>query len=138
MPHKVLLVEDDKQNYDMMLRRLERRGYEVELAVDGEEAVEKASSMSPDLILMDIKLPNMDGLDATREIRKMPNGDGRVPIIALTAHAFTEDEDKAKKAGCDDYHAKPVAFINLVDQMEALLEGESAEEQPATDESLHA
>ena len=122
----VLLVEDDRQNYDMMMRRLQRRDYDVELAVDGEEAVEKAKAMRPDLILMDIKLPKMDGLEATRQIRQFSEN-GQVPIIALTAHAMTEDEDEALRAGCDDYHAKPVSFSQLIRQMEALLEtGEKA------------
>ena len=125
---KVLLVEDDQQNYDMMMRRLERRGYDVELAVDGEEAVAKAQAVKPDLILMDIKLPKLDGLQATRRIRKQAHG-GDVPVIALTAHAFTEDEEKARAAGCDDYHAKPVAFIQLVEQMEQLLENASSAEK---------
>lgn len=130
---KVLLVEDDKQNYDMMMRRLERRDYDVELAVDGEEAVAKAQRMQPDLILMDIKLPKIDGLQATRQIRKQAHG-ANVPIIALTAHAFTEDEEKARAAGCDDYHAKPVAFIQLVEQMEQLLKNTSSAEKADTQE----
>lgn len=129
MPN-ILLVEDDKQNCEMMRRRLKRRDYDVELATDGEEAVEKARLTDPDLILMDIKLPKMDGLEATRQIRQFPDGGGRVPIIALTAHAFTEDETKAQAAGCDDYHAKPIAFINLVEQMEDLLE-QRANSQPS-------
>ena len=127
---KVLLVEDDPQNYEIMTRRLQRRDYDVELATDGEEAVEKAASFHPDLILMDIKLPNMDGLEATRQIRELSEND-RVPIIALTAHAFTEDEKKAQEAGCDAYHAKPVAFIQLVEQMEELLEEGTSEKSPA-------
>lgn len=125
----ILLVEDDKQNYEMMMRRLERRDYDVELATDGEEAVEKARAVRPDLILMDLKLPKQNGLAATREIREMP-ANSHVPVIALTAHAFTEDEDKAQAAGCDDYHAKPVAFIQLVEQMEALLD-ETPSEEPS-------
>ena len=121
---KILLVEDNEQNYDMLTRRLQKRGYEVVLAVDGEEAVEKARSEEPDLILMDLKLPEQDGYAATRQIREIP-GDGvaDVPIIAITAHALTEDEDKALAAGCDDYHAKPVSFSQLVEQMKALLPG---------------
>ena len=118
---KVLLAEDDQQSYDMMMRRLRRRDYDVELATDGEEAVEKTTTTPPDLTLMDIKLPKLDGLEATRRIREVPST-GRVPIVALTAHAFTEDEDKARRTGCDGYRAKPVAFIQLVEQMEELLE----------------
>jgi CheY-like chemotaxis protein len=118
----ILLVEDDRQNYEMMMRRLERRDYDVELATDGEEAVEKAQDFRPALILMDIKLPKQDGLKATRQIRQFPNGTGQVPVIALTAHAMTEDEDEALRAGCDDYHAKPVSFSKLVHQMDRLLE----------------
>ena len=117
----LLLVEDERQNYDMMLRRLEGRGYEVTLATDGEEAVEKATTLEPDLVLMDIKLPKMDGLEATRMIRSRHKVK-HIPIIALTAHAFTEDKDKATAAGCDDYHAKPVAFMQLIEQIEELLE----------------
>ena len=118
----ILLVEDDRQNYEMMMRRLERRDYDVELATDGEEAVEKAQDFHPALILMDIKLPKQDGLKATRQIRQFPSGTGQVPVIALTAHAMTEDEDEALRAGCDDYHAKPVSFSKLVHQMDRLLE----------------
>ena len=118
----ILLVEDDRQNYEMMMRRLERRDYDVELATDGEEAVEKAQDFRPALILMDIKLPKQDGLKATRQIRQFPNGTGQVPVIALTAHAMTEDEDEALRAGCDDYHAKPVSFSKLMHQMDRLLE----------------
>ena len=117
----ILLVEDDKQNYDMMMRRLERRDYDVELATDGEEAVAKTQKLHPDLILMDIKLPKQDGLEATRQIRQLSEH-GEVPIIALTAHAMTEDEDEALRAGCDDYHAKPVSFSQLIRQMKSLLE----------------
>ena len=117
---QVLLVEDDKQNYDMLLRRLQRKGYDVTLAVDGREAVEQASREHPDLILMDIRLPKQDGYEATRQIRELPD-QGSVPIIALTAHALEEDREKAISAGCDDYHAKPVHFKKLVKQIEALL-----------------
>lgn len=122
---RLLLVEDDRQNYEMMTRRLERRGYDVELATDGEAAVEKARVHLPDLILMDIKLPKLDGYEATRRIRQFDEN-SNVPIIALTAHALTEDEQKAKEAGCNDYHAKPVAFDQLINQMEALLDRDAA------------
>jgi CheY-like chemotaxis protein len=126
---KILLVEDDPKNYDMLKRRLEGRGYEVQLATDGEAAVAQAADPSLDLILMDIKLPEMDGLEATRRIREAEGDEKRVPIIALTAHAFTEDETKAEAAGCDDYHAKPVFFTELVKQIERLLK--KAQEQEA-------
>jgi CheY-like chemotaxis protein len=119
----VLLVEDDRQNYEMLTRRLQRRGYDVTLATDGKEAVERARSMDPDLILMDIRLPEQDGYEATRAIRRFEDGRGaETPVIALTAHALEEDREKAFTAGCDDYHAKPVHFSKLVEQMEALLE----------------
>lgn len=118
---KILLVEDDIQSYQMMMRRLEQRGYDVSLATDGEGAVAKAESESPSLILMDIKLPVQDGYQATRQIRHFPES-GSVPIIALTAHATTEDRERALAAGCDDYHAKPVAFSQLIRQIEALLD----------------
>jgi CheY-like chemotaxis protein len=117
---KLLLVEDDEDNYDMLMRRLQRRDYEVVLAVDGVEAVNKAESERPDLILMGIKLPRQDGYEATRQIRGFSEG-ADVPVIALAAHALSEDKSKAKEAGCDDYHAKPVFFSELVDQIEQLL-----------------
>lgn len=120
---KILLVEDDEDNYDMLTRRLEGEGYAVALAVNGEEAVDMAASEHPDLILMDINLPGLDGYEATRQIRTFPEADG-VPIIALTAHALTEDRNKALQAGCDDYHAKPVFFKKLLEQMRKLLERE--------------
>jgi CheY-like chemotaxis protein len=126
----ILLVEDDKQNYEMMMRRLRRRDYAVELATDGEAAVEKARSVDPDLILMDIKLPEMDGYEATRAIRRFPEGRGAdIPVIALTAHAFKEEESKAHAVGCDGYHAKPVSLIQLVEQMEDLMDQRSDEVQ---------
>lgn len=121
---KILLVEDNKENYEMMMRRLRGRGFEVTLAVDGEEAVEKARLEEPDLILMDIRLPGQDGYAATRQIRELSDdGVADVPIIALTAHALTDDKDRALAAGCNDHHAKPVAFDQLVRQMETLLPG---------------
>jgi CheY-like chemotaxis protein len=119
----VLLVEDDRQNYEMLTRRLQRRGYDVTLATDGKQAVERARVTKPDLILMDIRLPEQDGYEATRAIRRFEDGrEAETPVIALTAHALEEDREKAFTAGCDDYHAKPVHFSKLVEQMEALLE----------------
>ena len=117
---KILIVEDNEHNWDMLSQRLKLRGYEVVLAFDGQQAVQKAFDENPDLILMDISLPVFDGLEATRRIRGMP-GLHKVPIVALTAHAMTGDREKALKAGCNDYHTKPVELPRLLAQMEALL-----------------
>ncbi len=117
---RILLVEDNDENWDMLSRRLIRRGYEVERAADGQEAVDKALSSLPDLILMDVNLPVIDGLEATRRIRSQEQG-RRAPIIALTAHALPADRDKAVSAGVDDYHSKPVELGHLLEQIEALL-----------------
>ncbi len=122
---KILLVEDNEHNWDMLSRRLERRGYEVVLAFDGQQGVDKAASEAPDLILMDINLPVLDGREATRRIRATPDLEV-VPIIALTAHAMAGDREKALEAGCDDYHTKPVDLPKLLAQMEALLKQEEA------------
>ena len=116
----VLVVEDNEENWDMLSRRLLRRGYTVIRAADGQEAVEMAARETPDLILMDVSLPVMDGLEATRRIRARPETQ-TTPIIALTAHATSADRDKALQAGCDDYHTKPVQLPRLLAQMEALL-----------------
>ena len=116
----VLVVEDNEENRDMISRRLLRRGYTVIRAADGQEAVEMAARETPDLILMDVSLPVMDGLEATRRIRARPETQ-TTPIIALTAHATSADRDKALQAGCDDYHTKPVELPRLLAQMEALL-----------------
>jgi two-component system, cell cycle response regulator DivK len=117
---KLLLVEDADDNRDMLSRRLQRKGHRVIHAVDGQEAVEIAVRERPDLILMDVSLPVMDGLEATRRIRAHAETQ-TIPIIAVTAHALSDDRDKALRAGCDDYHAKPVELSRLVAQMEALL-----------------
>ena len=117
---KILLVEDNEMNRDMLSRRLERRGYEVICAVDGEQAVAMAQSESPALILMDMGLPGLDGWEATRRIKAMKQ---TIPIIALTAHAMGVDEQKAKDAGCDDFDTKPVELIRLLGKIEALLSG---------------
>ena len=119
---RILLVEDNAENSDILSRRLRRRGYEVLLASDGETAVAMARSTSPDLVLMDMNLPVLDGWAATRLIRLAPET-GRLPIIALTAHAMAGDREKALEAGCDDYHTKPVELQVLLVQMEAILEG---------------
>ena len=116
----VLVVEDNDENWDMLSRRLLRRGYTVIRAADGQEAVDMAARERPDLILMDVSLPVMDGLEATRRIRARPETQ-TTPIIALTAHATAADRDKALQAGCDDYHTKPVELPRLLAQMEALL-----------------
>ena len=114
----ILLVEDNEMNRDMLSRRLERKGYTVAIAVDGQQAVDMAGSTTPDLILMDMSLPVLDGWEATRRIRSIGN---RVPIIALTAHAMEGDEQKAREAGCDDYDTKPIDLPRLLGKMEALL-----------------
>ena len=119
---KILVVEDNEEDWDMLSRRLRRRGYMVVRAADGQEAVEMAARETPDLILMDVSLPVMDGLEATQRIRARAQ---TTPIIALTAHAMSGDHDRAVQAGCDDYHAKPVELPRLVAQMEALLAKEA-------------
>jgi DNA-binding response OmpR family regulator len=116
----ILLVEDDKNSYDMLTGRLEHKGYDVDLATTGEEATDMAGEGEYDLILMDIRLPGFDGYEATGRIREQSSNPD-VPVIALTAHALEEDREKALEAGCNDYHAKPVHFTKLLEQMEALL-----------------
>ena len=116
---KILLVEDNEMNRDMLSRRLERKGYAIVMAVDGQQAVDMAASEEPALILMDMSLPVLDGWAATRQIRATGNA---VPIIALTAHAMDGDEQKARAAGCDDYDTKPVKLTRLLGKMEALLD----------------
>ncbi|GAA5509098.1 response regulator [Novipirellula caenicola] len=118
--NKLLLVEDNEQNWDMLSRRLKRRGYEVLIATDGQQGVQRAELDHPDLILMDISLPVMDGWQATRRILAH-EGTQDIPIIALTAHAMDSDREKSLAAGCKDYHTKPVEFDRLVEQIEALL-----------------
>ena len=114
----ILLVEDNEMNRDMLSRRLERKGYTVAIAVDGQQAVDMAAATPYDLILMDMSLPVMDGWEATRQIRATGS---KVPIIALTAHAMEGDERKAREAGCDDYDTKPVELPRLLGKMEVLL-----------------
>ncbi len=120
MTAKILLVEDNEMNRDMLSRRLIRRGYEVVMAEDGQAGVELALSEAPDLILMDMSLPVMDGWDATRKI-KSDTSIGTTPVIALTAHAMADDREKALAAGCDDYDTKPVELPRLLEKMERLL-----------------
>ena len=117
---KLLIVEDDIANRDMLSRRLIRRGFEVVGAADGLQAVELAHSEHPDLILMDISLPELDGLDATRQIRASAETH-QIPIIALTAHAFKEDREQCLAAGCNDYDIKPVDLSRLLSKIEAFL-----------------
>ncbi len=117
---RILLVEDNDMNRDMLSRRLQRKGYDVVIAVDGESGVTMAASERPDLILMDMSLPMLDGWEATRRIKSNP-GTASIPVIALTAHVMAGDRDKALGAGCDDYDAKPVDFERLLEKMQALL-----------------
>ncbi len=116
----ILLVEDNELNRDMLSRRLQRKGYTVLLAVDGEEAVAKAASEAPELILMDMNIPLIDGWEATRRIKAAP-ATAAVPIIALTAHAMAGDREKALEAGCDEYETKPVELARLLEKIEAFL-----------------
>ncbi|MGI8924329.1 MAG: response regulator [Fimbriimonadales bacterium] len=117
---RILLVEDNEMNRDMLSRRLERRGYEVVLAVDGPSGVAMAQTEAPDLILMDMSLPVLDGWEATR-LLKADTATKHIPVVALTAHAMSSDRDKALEAGCDDYDTKPVELPRLLDKIEALL-----------------
>jgi CheY-like chemotaxis protein len=116
----ILLVEDNEMNRDMLARRLQRRGYEVLIAVDGAEGVAKAQADRPDLILMDMSLPVMDGWQATALLKATPET-RVIPIIALTAHAMAGDREKAMEAGADDYDTKPIDFTRLLGKIEALL-----------------
>jgi len=122
---KILLVEDNEMNRDMLSRRLERRGYQVVIAVDGAEGVRMAQAEAPALILMDMSLPVLDGWEATRQIKAAP-ATGGIPIIALTAHAMSGDREKAIEAGCDDFDTKPVDLPRLLAKIDALLGGAAA------------
>ena len=117
---KILLVEDNEMNRDMLSRRLLRKGFQVEMAVDGRAGVEMGRSGKYDLILMDMSLPEVDGWEATRQLRAAPET-ATVPIIALTAHAMAGDRDKALEAGCNDYDTKPIELDRLLGKMAALL-----------------
>ena len=124
---KILEVEDNEMNRDMVGRRLERRGYKVVVAVDGQEGVDMAHSEKPDLILMDLSLPILNGWEATRQLKQDTKTNG-IPIIALTAHAMASDRESAIEAGCDDYDTKPLEFSRLIGKIHALLpEGSSNE-----------
>ena len=124
----ILLVEDNEMNRDMLTRRLQRKGYEVIIAVDGKEAVRMAQSQAPDLILMDIRLPVVDGWEAMRRIKIMPETRS-IPIIALTAHAMAGDMEKCLDAGCDDYDTKPIDLPRLLGKMKALLDNDNSHEK---------
>lgn len=117
---KILLVEDNAVNSDMLSRRLKKRGYEVILAVDGQHAIDQTLAEQPNLILMDMHLPNLDGWAASRRLKDNPDTQA-IPIIALTADAMSGDREKALESGCDDYETKPVMFQQLLDKIETLL-----------------
>ncbi|HEU4342685.1 MAG TPA: response regulator [Candidatus Binatia bacterium] len=117
---KILLVEDNEMNRDMLSRRLERRGYQVIVALDGEQGIALAQSEGPDLILMDMSLPVLDGWEAARRLKTAAETKA-IPIIALTAHAMVGDREKALEAGCDDYDIKPIEFQRLLEKVDALL-----------------
>ncbi len=117
---RVLLVEDNEMNRDMLARRLARKGYSVSVALDGAQGLELAAEMAPDLILMDMSLPVLDGWEASRRLKADPALRG-IPILALTAHAMSDDRTKALEAGCDEYDTKPVEFSRLLEKMEGLL-----------------
>ena len=118
---KILLIEDNEMNRDMLSRRLIRRGYEVVLATNGQEGLALARSGCPDLILMDLSLPALDGWETTRRIKSSPST-AAIPIIALTAHAMAGDKEQALAAGCDDYDTKPIEFERLLEKIALLLE----------------
>lgn len=119
---RILVIEDNEENRDSLSRRLQRRGFEVLLAPDGKVGVEKARSEKPDLVLMDMNMPLVDGWEATRQIKAEP-ATAHVPVIALTAHAMAGDKERALAAGCADYHTKPIEFPKLLAQIESLLHG---------------
>ena len=119
---KILLVEDNELNYDMLSKRLTRKGFEIIIAVDGQQGIASAQEEIPDLILMDVNLPIIDGWEATRQIKALPTTQ-HIPIIALTAHAMVGDEQKSVEAGCDDYAIKPVDFPQLLAKIHAWLDG---------------
>lgn len=118
--YKILLVEDNEMNRDMLSRRLKRKGYEIIIAVDGGEGIEKAISEKPDLILMDMSLPVIDGWTATQKLKEKDNTK-LIPVIALTAHAMQGDYEKALAAGCDDYDTKPIELPRLLAKIESFL-----------------
>jgi CheY-like chemotaxis protein len=122
---RILLVEDNEMNRDMLSRRLVRSGYEVLIAAQGDQGVELARRASPDLVLMDMSLPVLDGWEATRRLKGDP-ATREIPVIALTAHAMSGDREKARAAGCDDFDTKPVEYARLVSKIEDLLQKRKA------------
>jgi len=116
---RILLVEDNEMNRDMLSRRLARRGFEVEIAVDGQDGLDKARALQPDLILMDMSLPVIDGWEATRRLKEDPTC-RHIPVVGLSAHAMAGDREKALAAGCDDYDTKPVDIKRLLDKVQRL------------------
>jgi CheY-like chemotaxis protein len=122
---KILLVEDNEMNRDMLTRRLQRRGYDILVAVDGEQGVATARTGSPDLVLMDMSLPVLDGWEATRQLKGDAATRG-IPIIGLTAHALSGEREKALEAGCDDFDTKPIELSRLLEKIEGLLARRSA------------
>jgi two-component system cell cycle response regulator DivK len=121
---KILLVEDNEMNRDMLSRRLGRRGYHVVVAADGEQGIQLAKAEAPDLILMDMSLPVLDGWEATRQLKAAPETQC-IPIIALTAHAMSGDRERALDAGCNDYDTKPIEFPRLLEKIQAFLAEET-------------
>ena len=121
---KILLVEDNEMNRDMLSRRLTRKGYEVVIAIDGQQGIEMARSETPDLILMDMSLPVVDGWEATRQLKSASETQS-IPVIALTAHAMAGDREKAVEAGCNDYDIKPIELPRLLEKIETLLGGKA-------------
>ncbi len=126
---KILLVEDNEMNRDMLSRRLERRGYTIVMAEDGQQGVDMARTDSPDIILLDMSLPVIDGWEAARRIKAQRESKD-IPVIALTAHAMAGDKEKALQAGCDDYDTKPVELPRLLGKIQALLDKKTAAPAP--------
>jgi two-component system cell cycle response regulator DivK len=122
---KILIVEDNEENRDSLSRRLQRRGFEVLMAADGKVGLEMAQTEKPDLILMDMNMPELDGWEATRQLKALP-ATQHVSVIALTAHAMSGDRERALEVGCADYHTKPVEFARLLTQIETLLQGKDS------------
>ncbi len=120
MANRIVLVEDHEEIWDFLSRRLKRRGFEVVVAQDGQEGLETVRAELPDVVLLDMNLPVMDGWTVARHLKDNPET-ARIPIIALTAHALSGDREKALEAGCDDYHPKPVDFSQLLSQIDAVL-----------------
>ena len=118
---RILIVEDNEENRDSLSRRLQRRGFDVSLAADGKAGVEMALAEKPDLILMDMNMPEVDGWEATRRIKAAPEGKD-IAVIALTAHAMGGDRERAIEAGCAEYHTKPIEFPKLMEQIETILQ----------------